>query len=73
MDFLSDQLFDGRKIRVLTIDDAVSKASPAIDVRPRYIGSDVVATLERVTAEYDIPNSIRVDNGPEFISKGLDL
>lgn len=73
MDFLSDQLFDGRKIRVLTIVDAFSKVSPAIDVRARYTGADVVATLERVTAEYGLPNSIRVDNGPEFISKDLDL
>jgi putative transposase len=73
MDFLSDQLFDGRKIRILTIVDAFSKISPAIDVRPRYTGSDVVATLDRVTTEYGMPNSIRVDNGPEFISKDLDL
>lgn len=36
MDFLSDQLFDGRKIRVLTIVDACSKISPAIDVRALY-------------------------------------
>jgi putative transposase len=64
MDFLSDQLFDSCKIRVLTIVDAFSKVSPAIDVRPRYTGSDVVARLDRVTAEYDIPNSIRVDNPP---------
>lgn len=35
MDFLSDQLFDGRKIRVLTIIDAFTKVSPAIDVRMR--------------------------------------
>ena len=73
MDFLSDQLFDGRKIRILTIVDAFSKVSPVIDVRARYTGSDVVATLDRVTAEYGTPNSIRVDNGPEFISKDLDL
>jgi putative transposase len=50
MDFLSDQLFDGRKIRVLTIVDAFSKIAPAVDVRQRYTGADVVATLERVTA-----------------------
>jgi putative transposase len=47
MDFLSDQLFDGRKIRVLTIVDAYSKVSPAIDVRDRYTGADVAATLTR--------------------------
>jgi len=44
MDVLSDQLFDGRKIRVLTIVDAYSKVSPAIDARARYTGADVVAT-----------------------------
>lgn len=73
MDFLSDQLFDGRKIRVLTIVDAYSKVSPAIDVRARYTGADVVATLDRVCAEFGMPRSIRVDNGPEFISRNLDL
>ncbi len=73
MDFLSDQLFNGSKIRVLTIVDAFTKLSPAIDVRRRYTGADVVATLERVTREHGIPRSIRVDQGPEFISKDLDL
>jgi len=73
MDFMSDQLFDGRRIRVLTIVDAFSKVSPAIDVRLRYRGCDVVDTLERVKTIYGLPKTIRVDNGPEFISKDLDL
>ena len=62
MDFLSDQLFDGRKIRVLTIVDAYSKISPAIDVRARYTGADVVATLDRIRKEHGMPKTIRVDN-----------
>ena len=73
MDFLSDQLFNGQKIRVLAIIDAYTRLSPAIDVRHRYKGADVVATLDRVTVEYGVPKSIRVDNGPEFVSKDLDL
>lgn len=73
MDFLSDQLFDGSKIRILTIVDAFYKLSPAIDVRQQYRGRDVVDTLERVTSIYGLPKSIRVDQGPEFISKDLDL
>ena len=73
MDFLSDQLFDGRKIRVLTIVDAYSKVSPAIDVRDRYTGADVVATLTRVCRDHGCPRTIRVDNGQEFISRDLDL
>ena len=70
---MSDQLFDGRKIRVLTIVDAYSKVSPAIDVRDRYTGADVAATLTRVCRDHGCPRTIRVDNGPEFISRDLDL
>jgi putative transposase len=73
MDFLSDQIFDGRKIRVLTIVDNYTRISPAIDVRLTYRGADVAATLERVGLVYGRPKRIRVDNGPEFISKELDL
>src|SRR5271157_3006638 len=47
MDFVHDQLFDGTKIRVLTIVDTLSRVSPAVDVRHSYRGSDVVETLER--------------------------
>ena len=32
-----------------------------------------MATLERVTHELGYPETIRLDNGPEFISKELDL
>ncbi len=73
VDFMSDQLFDGRQIRILTIVDAFSRLSPAIDVRMRYRGADVVETLERVTAIYGLPKTIRADKGSEFISKELDL
>jgi putative transposase len=73
MDFLSDQLFDGTRIRVLTIVDACSRISPAIDVRRSYRGADVVETLERVVAHYGLPRQIRLGNGPEFISRDLDL
>ncbi len=73
MDFLSDQLFDGRKIRVLSIVDNFTRVSPALDVRTSYRGSDVVETLERIAAAHGRPKRIRLDNGPEFISKDLDL
>ena len=73
MDFVHDQLFDGRKIRVLTVVDTFTRLSPAIDVRQNYRGTDVVATLDRVTRELGYPTTIRLDNGPEFISKELDL
>jgi putative transposase len=73
MDFVHDQLYDGRKIRILTVIDAFTRYVPAIEVRERFTGADVVATLEQVCGEVGYPCSIRVDQGPEFVSKDLDL
>ena len=70
---MANQTFDGKKIRVLTIVDNLSRVSPAIGVRRRYTGYDVVRTLEWATKRYGTPRAIRVDNGPEFVSKELDL
>jgi putative transposase len=58
---------------VLTIVDNFTRLSPAIEVRMSYRGADVVDTLERVAAAYGRPQRIRVDRGPKFISKELDL
>jgi putative transposase len=71
MDFVHDQLFDGRKIRALTIVDTFTRLSPAIDVRQSFRGSDVVDTLERVIPEVGCPKTIRLDNGPEFVFRWL--
>ena len=73
MDFVADNLYNGQRLRCLTIIDAFSKICPAIGVGFQYKATDVVETLEQATAEYGYPKNIRVDNGPEFISKELDL
>ena len=61
------------QIRILSIVDNFSRLSPALDVRQSYRGADVVQTLEGIAAAYGRPKRIRLDNGPEFISKDLDL
>jgi putative transposase len=73
MDFVHDQLFDGTRFRILTIVDTFTRLSPAIDARQNFRGGDVVEILERVSRQLGYPKTIRLDNGPEFISKELDL
>jgi len=73
MDFVHDQLATGRKLRILTIVDTFSRFCPATDPRFSYRGEDVVQTLERVCQETGYPQTIRVDNGSEFVSRDMDL
>jgi len=65
-------LVDGRRFRVLTIVDTVSRVSPAIAVGVSVTGERVVAVLERLPRTVGRPERIAIDNGPEFISKALD-
>ena len=72
MDFVSDALFDGRRIRALTVVDNFTRESLAIEVGQGITGEQVVAVMNRITATRGAPKSIRVDNGPEFVSRALD-
>jgi putative transposase len=72
MDFMSDELFDGRRIRLLTIVDNFTRESLAIEVDVSMGGQRVVEVLSRLGQERRWPKTIRVDNGPEFTSKRLD-
>jgi len=72
MDFVSDQLFDDRRFRVLVIIENFARERLALDANARIRGIDVVTTLERITREHGFPKRIKVDNGLEFISKDLD-
>ena len=73
MDFVSDALFTGEKIRILTIVDAYTRERPGIGVGKTYTGTDVVKTLMDAMKHHGVPKVLRVDNGPEFVSKELDL
>lgn len=73
MDFVTDALFDGRKIRALTLVDNYSRRCLAIKVGQSLKGSDVVAVLEDLRMnEGIVPKRIQADNGSEFIGKDVD-
>lgn len=72
MDFVADALFDGRRLRALTVVDNYSRESLAIEVGQRLKGEDVVNTLNRIATKRGLPSIIKVDNGSEFVSKVMD-
>lgn len=72
MDFVSDQLSDGRKFRSLTIVDDCSRESPAIEVGTSLPGKRVTRVLNRLAESRGLPDAIVVDNGPEFSGSALD-
>jgi putative transposase len=72
MDFMNDQLFDGRPFRVLTVIDQLSRESPLIEVDFSISGHKVAAALDRRPADGSVPISRTVDHGTEFTSKALE-
>ena len=72
MDFMSDELYDGQRIRLLTLVDNFTRESLAIEVDNHLGGYRVTEALMRLGKTRSLPKTIRVDNGPEFISRVLD-
>lgn len=72
IDFVSDQLYDGRKLRALTLIDRFTRECLSIWVDQSLHGDDVVKVLSQVRQQRGSPQRIQVDNGPEFVSRVLD-
>lgn len=71
LDFMSDALVTGRKLRVLTVVDEFTKESPVLAVEHSISGEYLVRVLEKLAAERGLPAALRMDNGPELRSKAL--
>jgi len=69
MDFMSDVLTSKRKFRTLNIIDDYNRQAITVEVAHTMPATRVIQILERTIKEQGKPECIRVDNGPEFISK----
>ncbi len=69
MDFMHDSLANGKTFRTLNIIDDYNRESLVIDADFSMPASRVIRTLEQTASWRGFPSNIRVDNGPEFISK----
>ena len=72
MDFMSDALFNGRCFRALTMMGLFSRECLNIYTGSSITGDTVVDILDSISYHRGLPERIRVDNGPEFVSKALD-
>ena len=72
VDFLSDALAWGRRIRLFTVVDVFTREALGLEVDTSLPGGRVVQVLERLVAERGIPDEIVLDNGPELAGKALD-
>jgi putative transposase len=72
VDFVSDTLAWGRRIRLFTVVDVFTREALAIEVDTSLPGGRVVRVLERLAAERGAPDEIVLDNGPELSGKAVD-
>ena len=71
MDFMHDQLEDGRSIRLLNVIDDFNREALGIEVDFSLPSHRVIRTLAQIMAWRGRPRVIRCDNGPEYISATL--
>lgn len=73
LDFVADQLADGRRFRALTVMDVFTREGLAIEVGQSLKGEDVVRVLSRIGSQRGVPKALFCDNGSEFTSQAMDL
>jgi putative transposase len=71
MDFMHDQLADGRSIRVLNVIDDFNREALGIEVDFSLPSERVIRTLKQIIGWRGKPSAIRCDNGPEYLSAAI--
>ena len=69
MDFVSDSLSNGRRLKYLTVADDFSHECVDIAVDFGISGEYVTRLLDRAAVFRGYPSMVRTDNGPEFTSR----
>lgn len=72
MDFVSDSMTGGRKLKILTILDCLSRECLGMVVDTSIGGTRVARALEEIGGSRGYPKQVMTDNGPEFTGSALD-
>src|SRR5690625_666324 len=73
LDYMHDSLWDGRGFRLLNVIDDYNRQVLWIEADTGLPALRVIRVLDRLKESRGLPEMIRVDNGPEFISHKLDM
>ena len=71
IDFMSDTLYDGRRVRLLTIIDEGNREGLEVVVGTSLPSRRVTRTMDELVAVHGCPSAIRVDNSPEFTGQAF--
>lgn len=69
MDFMSDALITGRRIRTFNVIDHFNRQCMTIVIDSSLPALRIIAELDRIIEKYGKPIAIRTDWGPEFTSR----
>lgn len=72
MDFVADQLDNGRRFWILTIVDNYSRECPLLEADFSLTSHKMIEGLDRLKVSRGLPQAITVDNGSEFFSRVID-
>jgi putative transposase len=73
MDFMRDNLANGRTMKVLSVVDEYTRKCFRIEADTSINGVRVARVLTEIGHIEGLPEIIIIDNGPEFISNALDV
>jgi putative transposase len=69
LDFMTETLHDGRRVRLLTMIDEGNREGLEIAMGVSLPSRRVVRILNELVALHGRPSAVRVDNGPEFTAQ----
>lgn len=67
-DFMSDNLYTGSCFRTFNVIDDFNRECLAVEIDTSITGRRLIRVFERLKYERGLPETLRVDNGPEFLS-----
>ena len=67
-DFMSDMLYTGKRFRTFNVIDDFNREVIHIEVDTSITGRRLIRVFERLRLERGLPDVLRVDSGPEFLS-----